>query len=248
MPGPPQWNLFVGNSPLSGSGRRALLVLSYCALVAFPCLCHADTIYLKNGRKVVAESTRTDGKLVVFLRGENEISIPLSLVDRIERSELPPARRASDTGVAEDLPLPPPPEFEAEPEGDAGVVKENAVDEAALLSLDNDVLRNPSVKNRHLLSQGYQEAAVFLTRAGDAEGAIAKYRHALKFAPNDMALTLSLGYLLVTQSHHNEAIELLLPAATRHPRSPDIPMLLGSAYYASENLDRRMEQGPGHPG
>ncbi len=242
MPGRPQLNLLGGKAPRVERGNRTLIALLIFAFLALPGVTRADTIYLKNGRKIVAESTRTEEKSVVFLRGENEISIPLSLVDRIERSELPPPPRSSDSGVAEDLPLPLPPEFETESEGDEGVVKANAIDEAALLSLDNDVLRNPSVKNRHRLAQGYQEAAVFLTRAGDAEGAIARYRHALKFAPNDMALTLSLGYLLVTQRHHNEAIELLLPAATRYPRSPDIPMLLGSAYYASENLDRAIAE------
>jgi tetratricopeptide (TPR) repeat protein len=242
MPVRPQSNLHSEIVSRRGRGSRVFPALLFFAFLAIPSFSRADTIYLKNGRKIVAESTRTEEKSVVFLRGENEISIPLSLVDHIEKSDSPPASRSAATGAAEDLPLPPAPELETGPEGEEGVVKEDAIDEAALLRLDNDVLRNPSVKNRHRLSQGYQEAAVFLTRAGDAEGAIAKYRHALKFAPNDLALTLSLGYLLVTQRHHNEAIELLLPATTRYPRSPDIPMLLGSAYYASENLDRAIAE------
>ncbi len=242
MPGRPQSKLLAGFLPRGGWSSRVPSVFFLLAIFAVPCATRADTIYLKNGRRIVAESAREEGRSVVFLRGENEFSIPLSLVDRIEKSELPPAERWLGTAKVEDLPLPPPPEVDADSEDDGSVVKDGAVDEAALLRLDNEVLRNPSVQNRHRLAQGYQEAAVFLTRAGDAEGAIAKYRQALKFAPGNMALTLSLGYLLVKQGHHNEAIEFLLPAATHYHNSPDIPMLLGSAYYASENLDRAIAE------
>ncbi len=242
MPGRLPLSLRSQTAPRRGRGSRAFPALFFLALLATPSFALADTIYLKNGRKIVAESARTDAKSVFFLRGENEIAIPLSLVDRIEKSEPPASRTPAGAEVAQDLPLPPPPQFEAESQGGGSVVHEDAIDEAALLRLDNEVLRSPSAANRHRLSQGYQEAAVFLTRAGDAEGAIGKYRHALKFAPDDLALTLSLGYLLVTQRHHNQAIEILLPAASRYPRSPDIPMLLGSAYYATENLDRAIAE------
>ncbi|MBI1983689.1 MAG: hypothetical protein HYS61_05785 [Acidobacteria bacterium] len=242
MPGRPQLNLLTGFLPRGGWSSRALPTFFLLAIFAAPGATRADVIYLKNGRKVVAEVTREDEKSVFFVRGDDEFSIPRTLVERIERSGFPPAETSSDTDATDDLPMPPPPEIEAYAEDDETVVKEDAIDEAALLGLDNEVLRNPSAENRHRLAQGYQEAAVFLTRKGDAEGAIARYRHALRFVPNDMALTLSLGYLLVKQHHHNEAIEFLLPAATRYPKSPDIPMLLGSAYYASENLDRAIAE------
>jgi tetratricopeptide (TPR) repeat protein len=232
--------------PLLSSTRFKIWLLALGALTlwwaAVPPNVLADVIYLKNGRKIVAEVSRQDSEQVVFNRGGGEFAIPRALVDHIEKSPQPSSEPPpGETDVAPhpeiDLPLPPPTD---EPGLDAlsPVVKDGALDPAYLQQLDSEVLRDPSVENRHRLAQGYQEAAIFLTRKGDPRGAIEQYRHALKFAPDDLALTLALGYLLVKQNLHNEAIELLLPASTRHADSPDIPMLLGSAYYATERMDQ----------
>jgi tetratricopeptide (TPR) repeat protein len=202
----------------------------------------ADVIYLKNGRKIIAEVSREDARQVILEREEGELAIPRALVDHIEKSPLTTGENPGETAPALDLPLPPPPAVEASADTPSSVIKDNALEEAYLQQLDNEVLRNPSLETRHRLAQGYQEAAIFLTRKGDPQGAIEKYRHALPFAPDDLALTLALGYLLVKQNRHNEALELLLPASTRFPESPDIPVLLGSAYYATEHLDRAIAE------
>lgn len=225
--------------------RRLLLVGLAAAVTAAPSISLADVIHLKNGRKIVADVTREESKQVFYERGGGEFAIPRSLVDHIEKSsapseETPPAERS---GIpARDLPLPPPPAVEPSADASSRVIRDNSLDTAYLQHLDHEVLRNPSVENRHRLAQGYQEAAIFLTLKGDAEAAIEEYRHALKFAPDDLALMLALAYLLVKQNHHGEAVELLLPAAVQHPKIPDIPLLLGSAYYASENLDRAIAE------
>jgi tetratricopeptide (TPR) repeat protein len=202
----------------------------------------ADVIYLKNGRKIIAEVSYDDARQVILQRAEGELTIPRALVDHIEKSPLTVGETPSDTAPPLDLPLPPPPAVEPTPDTQSPVIKDNAIAEAYLEQLDNEVLRNPSVETRHRLAQGYQEAAIFLTRKGNPQGAIEKYRHAYQFVPDDLALTLALGYLLVKQNRHNEAIELLLPAATRFPTSPDIPVLLGSAYYAVEHMDRAIAE------
>ena len=101
---------------------------------------------------------------------------------------------------------------------------------------------NPSPENARLLKQAYQQAALFQARQGDPDGAIQKYQQALKLLPNDLSLTLALGYLQVTQNHYLEAVDLLLPAADRYPKSADLPMLLGSAYYGMENMDEAIAQ------
>ena len=64
----------------------------------------------------------------------------------------------------------------------------------------------------------------------------------MKLLPNDMSLTLALAYLQVSQSHYLEAVDLLLPASDRYPKSADVVMLLGSAFYGMENLDEAIAQ------
>lgn len=233
----------------SRESRRPGILLAGLALAlagASP-VCLADVIYLKNGRKIVAEVVREDSTQVFYQRGGGDFGIPRSLVDRIEKSPLPateaiPSADSSQAIQPAELPLPPSPAIELNRDAHSPVVKDDAVDEAYLRHLDSEVLRDPSVRSRHRLAQGYQQAAIFLTRRGKPEAAIEKYRHALTLAPDDLALTLGLAYLLVRQNHHNDAIELLRPADVRYPQSPDIPMLLGSAYYASENLDRAIAE------
>jgi tetratricopeptide (TPR) repeat protein len=212
-----------------------------------PSLALADIIHLKNGRKLAGEILREDAKQVVIIREGGEFAIPRALVERIEKVAAPliPSEGASApgaTGSGLELPLPTPPALEPDAEASTGAVKDGAIDKAYLAQLDDEVLRNPTTATRHRLAQGYQEAAIFLTRQGDVRAAIETYRRALRFVPGDLALTLALGYLLVKQSQHNEALDLLLPASTRHPKSPDIPMLLGSAYYALEQMDRAIAE------
>ena len=64
-------------------------------------------------------------------------------------------------------------------EGSAAI-HDDAVDEAYLSQLTDDAIHNATPENLHKLKQGFQAAAVFLTRKGDPEGAILKYRDALK--------------------------------------------------------------------
>ncbi len=205
----------------------------------------ADVIYLRDGRKVVAQVTRIDAERVYYERRGVGFSMPLSQVDRIDSFSPPPGESTpSENSGRSTRPhsLPPPPGVELPPEAPSPVIKDDAVDEAYLQHLDNEVLRNPSAENRHRLAKGYQVAAFFHTHKGDLGGAIEKCRHALNLVPDDLNLTLSLAYLLVLQNHQSEAIELLLPASSRNPRSPNVHYLLGWAYYSSENLDRTIAE------
>jgi len=223
-----------------------LFLLPFLATLV-PCAAWADVIYLKNGQKIVGQVMREDSKQVIYSIRGGELSIPMSMVDHIQKSadlaeEQPPQESATPRAKSRQVPLPSPPPEEPSSGTDSRVIKDGAVDEAYLLRLDNEMIHNPSPENARLIKEGYQQAALFQVRQGDPEGAIQKYQQALKLLPNDLALTLALGYLQVTQSHYLEALDLLLPAADRYPQSADIPMLLGSAYYGMENMDEAIAQ------
>ena len=203
----------------------------------------ADVIYLKNGQKIDAQITKEDAKQVFYEVGGGEFAVPKSLVDHVEKSDASitsPEQAASRPNRQLALPLSSPADLPAE-EG-SKVIHDGSVDEAYLTRLEDEVSRTPSPDNLHQLKRGFQQAAVFLTRNGDPEAAILKYREALKYMPHDQALTLALGYLLTKQDHDLEAVDLLLPEADRCPKSPDFPLLLGSAYYGMENLDQALAE------
>jgi tetratricopeptide (TPR) repeat protein len=243
MPGQPiHWAVADGFA----SKRRTLwlrLTFLAVAVAALPPPTLADTIYLKNGHKIIALVTREDAKQIVYEIPGGELTIPRVMVDHIEKSPLSAPQASSEDSAsrsssARELPLPPSPLAEPSSEGDSPVIKDGAIDEAYLQGLEEDMLHTTSADNARRLKQAFQQAGVFLMRKGDAEGAIQQYSEALKFFPNDLALTLALGYLDVSESHYLEALDLLLPASDRHPESADILLLLGSAYYGMENLDQ----------
>ncbi len=221
------------------AARRVMISLLGLVALFSASLTFSDVIYLKNGRKIVAHKTRQDSRQVVYEVDGGEFSIPLSLVDRIERSNTAVIRSGEGApSPQQQLPLPPLPTSEPATDDTSPVIKDGSVDEAYLMDLNRAAARNPSPESLHQLKQAYQQAAVFLTRKGDPEGAIREYSQALKFAPHDLALTLALGYLQITQNHYLEAVDLLLPETDRYPASPDIHLLLGSAFYGMEDLDQ----------
>jgi tetratricopeptide (TPR) repeat protein len=219
-------------------------------LVLTPCLALADFIHLKNGKTITAKVVSQDAKQVVYEIGGGEISISASIVDHIEKGELPPVEAPSGAKHQRAVPpadLPLPPAIPAGPEETSPslVVVDNAVDQARLEHLDDELIRNPTLENRRLLAQGYQEAATFFTKQGDAERAIDLYRQALKFSlypPDELRLTVNLSGTLIQQTHYSDAINLLLPESTQYPNVSPIPILLGSAYYYKEDLARAIEQ------
>ena len=77
--------------PPSGRRRASLFlaVLGF-ALLNLAAPCRADIIHLKNGRTIVAATTREDSKTIYYESGGGEYSIPRSVVDRIEKSDAPP--------------------------------------------------------------------------------------------------------------------------------------------------------------
>lgn len=211
-----------------------------------PSSVYAETIHLKNGKKIIADVVRQDERQIVVMRGGGEFAIPRTMVDRIEKSSTSDASAPENTrgtpDRARDLPLPTPPGEEAATGSSSPVIKDDSIDSAYLQRLDEETSRNPSVENLHRLAQGYEEAATFLTRQGNPDGALNLYRHALQLAPKDLALTLTMGYLLVKQTYYDEAISLLLPVQDQHPNTAAIPMLLGSAYYALDDLNRAVAE------
>jgi len=228
--------------PTPGCWLLAVLIL---CIGLTPSNLLADVIYLKNGRKIVAAVSREDAKQIYLVREGGEYALPRSLVERVEKSpppaaEEPATENSEPPEQARDLPLPPPPAAEENP--GSPVIRDGIIDEAYLRQLDDDFSRNPSADNQGRLKQGYREAAIFQVRKGDAEAAIERYRHVLKSVPDDLSSTLALGYLLVTQNHFLEAMDLLLPATDRKPRSADLHLLLGSAFYGMENLDQAITE------
>ena len=102
-------------SPSAGRSAAKLLLLLFLLL---PSLGKADVIYLKNGRKIAAQITREDDKQVFYEVNGGELSVPKSIIDHVEKGDLPvTAPLQSSTRPSREVPLPMagPPEVAIEP-------------------------------------------------------------------------------------------------------------------------------------
>src|SRR5579863_370983 len=199
----------------------------------------ADTIVLKNGRRIVAENVTEDAAHVTYQTPAGQLSIPKSIVARIEHDDFVygSASRASSE--------PPVSAPEIEPvrgyEEVAGLtVHDNAIDFGYLSRLESDA-RSGSVSAVAKVAAAHHAAAQFLLGKGDTDAAVDQYRQALVFAPDNIGLLLNLAVLYLRESQFTQALDPLERARRVTPDSPDVAKLMGWAYYGANKMDRAIE-------
>jgi tetratricopeptide (TPR) repeat protein len=199
----------------------------------------ADTIVLKNGRRIVATNVTEDGEHVTYLTPAGQLSIPKSIVARIDRDNV------SDPSVAHSNSEPPvsAPEVQPAPgyEDVAGfAVHGDAIDFAYLTKLDLDARANSPIAIAKDAA-AHHAAAQFLLSKGDTDQAIEQYRQALVFAPDNTGLLLNLAVLYLRESQFTWALDPLQRAQRISPDSADVAKLMGWAYYGANKMDRAIE-------
>src|SRR3981081_4750358 len=90
-----------------GSRNRAFL-LGF-ALLLLSGRAAADTIVLKNGRRIIALSAVEEGDKVKYLTSAGELSLPKSIVDHIEKGAVPMAGSPGADAAHLETPPPSPP-------------------------------------------------------------------------------------------------------------------------------------------
>lgn len=86
-------------SKLHSIQRVGLVAVAAALALSFAVPTAADTIYLKNGRKIRSSEVRVEGDRVFFVQYGGEVVLSMSLVDRI----------VVDTSVEPEATPPPPP-------------------------------------------------------------------------------------------------------------------------------------------
>src|SRR6266403_2166361 len=76
------------------------LVMAFVALLLLCAQTAADTIVLKNGRRILALSAYEDGDKVKYLTSAGELSLPKSIVDHIEKGGAVPMAGAPGAAAA----------------------------------------------------------------------------------------------------------------------------------------------------
>jgi len=201
----------------------------------------ADTIVLKNGRKIVAEAVTETGDKVFYEGDAGRVSIPKSMVERIEkggpvpvrRSPVPTAGGTSDPITPESLPQI---RLSLSVAGLPEIMRDGAVDERRLAELASqayDGERELQIAvNAHLLAAAYEAREERLAAASRwAE-------EALRLSPLDRNALLLASQIDLARRQYSEALNHMLVAQSVDSSSPDVLTLLGDAYYFSEGAER----------
>jgi tetratricopeptide (TPR) repeat protein len=219
---------------------RFAALLGVCLALTVCLSASADTIVLKNGKRIVAENVTDDGQHVTYQTPAGQMSIPKSIVARIDHDDFVYFSAARSSS--------PPPVSAPEIEPVRGyedvaalAVHDDSVDYAYLATLETEARTGSQLAVAKVAAAHYA-AAQFLYGKGDTDSAIDQYRQALVFSPENTGLLLNLAVLYLRKSQFTAALDPLERARRVTPESPDVAKLMGWAYYGANKMDLAIEE------
>ncbi len=201
----------------------------------------ADTIVLKNGRRIIASNVVEDGDHVRYETPAGEMSIPKSIVARIDRDNLGYSTAGSAAISAPPVSAPEIDPLRGTEDISHLVVHDDSIDFAYIAQLETSARTGGSSAVDKAAAAHYV-AAQFLVSKGDTSTAIDHYRQALSFEANSVPLLLNLAVLYLRQSQFTDALDPLERAQRITPDSADVAKLMGWAYYGSNKMDQAVAE------
>src|SRR6266699_1666179 len=223
------------------SRHRNCILFLCAALLAISARAAADTIVLKNGRRIVALSVVEEGDKVKYLTSAGELSLPKSIVDHIEKGGAgglagtaaanlaiaPPAMQPGDWGGSEEI--------------EHAVVHDGAIDRVYIAKLEQEA-RSGTQRAGFSAAIAHHAAAWFELSRGDMQHALADARTAANYAPEEPLMLLNVAYLHLRRSEFKESLDYLDRARRFAPDNADVAKLEGWAYYGLNKLDRAVAE------
>src|SRR5208282_5711105 len=226
--------------PIPSSCR--IVLLGFALLLAGTVL-RADTIVLKNGRRIVAFNVVEDGDKVRYETTAGQLSIPKSIVDHIEKGGVVPP--VDSAGAAANLAITPPAPV-LEPAGggseiERGTVHDGAIDREYIAKLES-AARGGGKSASISAALAHHAASQFELTHGDMEHALEDERTALTYGPEEPSLLMNVAYLHLRRSEFKQSLDYLDRARRFAPDNPDVPKLAGWAYYGLNKPDQAVAE------
>lgn len=233
---------------LVNPGKRMTIRIALGMLAVSACLvgvCKADTIVLKNGRRIVVSNVAREGGKVSGDTPSGRLSLPESMVASVEKEGAGSDSLSAGptSNQAQDLQIGPPP-APAAPDANpatAAVVHDGAIDQAALDRFDAEATGGSAEAIARAVA-GESAASQFEFSRGNFDQALAHAERALKFSPDQVTLLLNAAYLHLRRSEYTSALDLLDHARRLAPDSPEVPKLTGWADYGLNKLPQAVAE------
>ncbi len=221
---------------------RALLA-SAAILLGFTWV-NADTIYLKNGRRIVADSVVEEETRYIYETSQGKVTLPKSLVDHIERDDArtspsAPPQSSSDSRK-HDAPVPSMNVGMRPPR----VISGGQVDRKYL----DEIVRqaNPNAVQREFMVAAYLTAEDFEITHGRLDAALEIARTGATAppvftVPGDARLLVGLSIVYLQRQDYRQARDTLLRARTVAPNSAEVWKYLGFVEYSTDRVPDAVE-------
>jgi hypothetical protein len=213
-------------------------------VLAVSSVASADTIVLKNGRRIIASNVTEDADHVTYETPAGQMSIPKSIVARIEHDN----QSYSSVSVTDAPPPVSAPQIEplhGFEDVESLTIHGDSIDFGYIAKLETDARTGDKTAIEKVAAAHYS-AAQFLLGKGDTDDAIDHYRQALIFSPDNTGLLLNLAVLYLRESQFTAALEPLEHARRvtpdTSPTAADIAKLEGWAYSGANKLDKAVEE------
>jgi tetratricopeptide (TPR) repeat protein len=200
------------------------LIITFCCFAA-GCAAWADTIQLKNGLSIVADSAREINGHVEYTIGENTYAIPKSLVLKIETGP-GTAPAASVPSAVMDVP---PVHEQMKTAGDlvSRVIHNGQIDPAALRTIESEGVAEKSAA-ANLIAANFEEEHQNLDAASHY------LQVALIYMPSHAVLLENYAAVLLQLGKPGEALPYAQQATQSNPQSAEAFAVLGYAYYKND--------------
>jgi tetratricopeptide (TPR) repeat protein len=201
----------------------------------------ADTIILRNGRRITASDVTEDGSHVTYQTPAGQFSIPKTIVERIEHDGFSYNSASGSAGAAPPVSAPAVEPVSGYEDVMRLAVHDEAIDFAYLARADSDARSGGAIAIAKD-SAAHHAAAQFLIGKGDIDPAIEQYHQALSYAPTNVGLLLNLASLYLRESQFTAALDPLERARRVAPNSADVAKLMGWAYRGADKMDRAIAE------
>jgi tetratricopeptide (TPR) repeat protein len=224
------------------TSRTGRILFAAAALFFAAAAAHADTIVLKNGRRIVANNVREEGDKVKYETSAGELSLPKSIVDHIEKGGGVPMGD-SPAAAAANLDITPPAmgATSGGAEIESGAVHDGAIDREYIAKLEG-AARGGGQRANGSAALAHHTAAQFELSRGDMEHALADERTALTFAPEEPTLLMNVAYLHLRRSEYKQSLDYLERARRVAPENADVAKLAGWSYYGMNKMDQAVAE------
>jgi len=200
----------------------------------------ADTIVLKNGKRIIALSVTQDGDKIHYETAAGTLTLPRAIVDHVERG----GASAVDSSLDARMLSLKPPEVAASDaalssrkgEIEARVIHDGEVDRTYVADLETEARSGKALANWNA-ALAHHVAALFESAHEEMDLAIADEQQAVTYAPEQPVFLMNAAYLHLRRSEYTQSLEYLKRVHRVAPEDPDAAKLTGWAYYGLNKLD-----------